>query len=103
MTKVGHVSAVQSAVTRLNAALAADATGVSPQHTVPDAEAALSSAASTAAEAATQTAKAEADVASLVKSADALMSKARRIRGSGVGHMNAGSRVNGMTRPTAGT
>lgn len=75
----GYVSAVQAAVTDLNAAVAADEGGVSPQYAATDAGARLSSAASTAKAAATKADKAKADVASLVKSADALMSKARKL------------------------
>lgn len=75
--RAGYVSAVQSAAADLELANKADLTGASLQHTVADADAALSSAASTAKAAASKAAKAKTDVASLVKSADALMSKAR--------------------------
>ena len=63
----------------LDAALAADQGALTPQYTSADADAALSSTASMAKAAAIKAAKAKADVADLVRSADALMTNARKL------------------------
>ncbi len=77
--RAGYVRAVQSGVATLNAAVAANPTGVAPQYTAAAAEAALSFAAARARIASGKADQARADVAKLVKAADALRAKARTL------------------------
>ena len=80
----GYVAAVRSAVADLEAAEAANPDGVrsgssGAPHTADDGRAAIASADQTAKAAATKAAKAKLDVASLLKSADSIMSKASKL------------------------
>lgn len=80
----GYVAAVQSAMADLQAAEAANPDGLmsgssTAPFTVDDGQAAIASADQAAQAAAAKAAKAKADVAALVKSADAIMSKANKL------------------------
>jgi hypothetical protein len=88
--RADDVAAVESAVTDLNAAEAADPDGIitggsTAPYTAEDGQAALSQAAQTARAAAGKAAKATSDLATLVKAADSLMSKANALGGSVAG------------------
>ncbi len=74
-----YVEAVESGVATLNAAAAANPTGVAPQYTAAAVEAALASAAATAKIASGKADQASADVSKLVKAADALWAKGRTL------------------------
>ncbi len=77
--RAGYVSGLRAAMANLETAVAADVAGVVPEHTASDGDAALASADGAAKLAATKAATATSDLKALARTANAWVSKSRKL------------------------